>query len=122
MTREWILHALEHLPIWCWPIFLWDVACIKAWWKANPAEFDEIIMFAVTPTGRIVITDYFQGDRPDPSDWTTHAPRAPWEKLALDMPCDAMDALDTVWLAAAFAMLAPMPTDVRLAPPILNSS
>ncbi|WP_084418648.1 hypothetical protein [Henriciella litoralis] len=103
MTREWILQTLEELRVWCWPIFLWDLMRIRAWLNANPNETEEILMFEVLSNGRIIMTNHLKADRPDPADWAHYAPRAPWEKLAVDaclmiwgVPAACEDSTDRV--------------------------
>ena len=91
-TRDWSLETLSRLPLWYWPVFLWEVSTFERYYRAyraaNPVGR---LGVGVTPKGRIFIKLQAAGDRPDPNDWTRHAPRAPWQKLGLDV------------LAAAFA-------------------
>ena len=57
MTREWILRVLESLPVWCWPVFLWDVIRVRAWWHSLPLETETMLRLGVDRRGRIHVID-----------------------------------------------------------------
>ena len=84
MSRDWIITVLKGLPVWYWPIFLWDAARVGAWWQSLPIRADALLSVGVTPKGRIVVLNVFEGDVPDPGDWTLYVPREPWTRLSLD--------------------------------------
>ena len=91
MTREWILSVLDLLPVWRWPLFLWDVVRVQLWADELALHVCGYVSLVVTRQGRIVVVEIFEADRPDPADWTRHAPRAPWAALDLDVLSVAHD-------------------------------
>ena len=82
MSRDWIITVLKGLPVWLWPIFLWDAARVGAWWQGLPIRADALLSVGVTKGGRIVVIGVTEGDGPDPCDWTLYTPRAPWARLS----------------------------------------
>lgn len=64
MTRDWIIAVLKSLPVWCWPVFLWDVARVKAWWASLPIGADTLLTVGVTRQGRVIVTNLIEGARP----------------------------------------------------------
>jgi hypothetical protein len=121
MTRERILLVLEDLPLWCWPIFFWDLARVHIWMRTLPEEVRGLFTLAVMRNGQIMVVDFLQADRPDPADWTRYVPRAPW--AALDIDCLAR-SFQALWRLAS-QVSARMPHQTRSAaqplPAILDS-
>jgi hypothetical protein len=83
LTRDWILETLLRLPVWTWPVFLFEVWAVERYYRAyraaNPVG---MLGVGVTLRGRIVITLQASGEAEPARDWTVHAPRAPWLQLA----------------------------------------
>ena len=120
MTRDWILSILEQLPVWCWPIFLWDVMWVTLSLEEMDGEVAGLFTFAVTRQGRIMVLNFYEADRPDPADWTHYAPRAPWAALDLAVlaaPREAPDGPGAVDLPEVPAKAA---ADTWLLPPSLD--
>ncbi|MEQ9315286.1 MAG: hypothetical protein RLN72_05495 [Henriciella sp.] len=93
--RAWILSILAQLPAFYWPVFLWDCwqvsQHVRAYGAANPQG--GMISIGVTRKGRVHIIWQMAGDAPSETDWTRHAPRAPWIKLDPDAFADALISL-----------------------------
>ena len=83
ITREWIIAILWDLPVWHWPVFFLELARFRRWWATGPAEAGTMVVLAVTLDGHIVIDAIYAPTGADPTDWTRHAPRAPWDWLTL---------------------------------------
>lgn len=93
MTREWILQVLNWLPVRLWPVFLWDLVRLRAWWHALPIKTDTLLTFGVTARGRIIVAGLYEGGGPPETEWTRYAPRAPWRAQCLDAAAAAFAAL-----------------------------
>ena len=85
ITREWIIAILWDLPVWHWAVFFLELARFRRWWATGPAEAGTMVVLAVTVDGHIEIDAWYPPAQPDPTDWTRHAPRAPWRRLTLGL-------------------------------------
>ncbi|WP_018146669.1 hypothetical protein [Henriciella marina] len=83
LTRAWILETLTRLPVWTWPLFLFEVWAVERYYRAYRAANPIGMMgVAVLPNGRIVITlQVAGGNRAEPSRRGI-APSASWKRLA----------------------------------------
>lgn len=95
MTRDWILRVLNGLPVWLWPVFLWDCVVMRrvldAMFEAGAAR----ITFGVTAGGRIVIARRFDFETPDEAGRACALPRASWERLDPDRIAAAIASFGT---------------------------
>ncbi|MCZ4298363.1 hypothetical protein [Henriciella marina] len=83
LTRAWILETLAKLPVWTWPLFLFEVWAVERYYRAYRAANPIGIMgVAVLPNGRIVITLQVSGQPQAQQERAELAPRAPWLRLA----------------------------------------
>lgn len=92
IKRDFILDMLAALPVWLWPLFLWEVYRVERYLRARCADGGGLVGLSVLKSGRIVITLDARNDREDGCDWTVLAPRAPWEKLDPDARAAALMA------------------------------
>ena len=51
MTREWILSVLDLLPVWRWPLFLWDVVRVQLWADELALHVRGYVSLVVTRAG-----------------------------------------------------------------------
>ena len=124
MARDQLLDVLEQLPLWHWPVFFWELVWFELYVKARieAGEFG-LVGVGVGPDGRIHIIMDARTDAVK-DDWTAHAPRAPWDRLA---PGAALAALPAAALGLAFILAAPLAANAphgapHLAlPPFLDS-
>ncbi len=87
LSRDWILEMLALLPVWTWPVFLWEVWWVERYYRAyrsaNPVG---MLGVGVTRGGRIIITLQVAGEAERPADgqadWRALAPGEPWLRLA----------------------------------------
>ncbi len=102
LHRDQILSVLEQLPLWHWPVFFFEVWWFERYYRAyraaNPVG---MIGISITHKGRIIITLQGAGDRPAPSDWTLHAPRAPWARVDLSRLAAAFSVFTDAVFASA---------------------
>lgn len=117
MTRDWILSILEQLPVWCWPVFLWDVLCMQLRLAEMEGEVAGLFTLGVTPEGRIIVLDFYEADRPGAPDWAAHAPRAPWAALDLDILAVQRVAFSAIPLAGDPASCLPCAPARAIVPP-----
>lgn len=120
MTRDWILSILEQLPVWCWPIFLWDVMWVTLSLAEMEGEVAGLFTFAVTRQGRIIVLNFYEADRPDPADWTRYAPREPWAALDLGVLSALREVLDGLGAIELPAVPVSIAADMWLLPPALD--
>ena len=84
MTRDWILRVLNGLPVWLWPVFLWDCVVMRRVLDAMFEAGAVRITFGVTAGGRIVIARRFDAGTPEDAAWTCAPARAAWVRLDPD--------------------------------------
>ena len=84
ITRQWVLAILGHLPVYWWPVFLFELCALKQWLATGPVEPGVMLVFGVTPQGRIMLDGFYPPSRANPPEWTADAARSPWARLALD--------------------------------------
>lgn len=83
LTRAWILETLAKLPVWTWPLFLFEVWAVERYYRAYRAANPVGMMgVAVLPNGRIVITLQVAGGKRAEPAWRAFALAAPWKRLA----------------------------------------
>ena len=93
MTPAWILGVMRSLPVWVWPVFLWEVARFQLWAAGLKPQARTLITLQVTWSGRIVLTGLYEGERPRETGWTSHAPRARWTAPGPDTIAENLAAL-----------------------------
>ena len=93
MTRAWILGVMRSLPVWVWPVFLWEVARFQVWAAGLKPRARTLITLQVTWSGRIVLTGLYEGERPRETGWTSHVPRAPWTAFDPETIAEGLAAL-----------------------------
>jgi hypothetical protein len=128
ITRDFILDTLAALPVWTWPVFLWEVYWLDNYLKARRAEGGSgLVGYAVTMKGRIVITLDARGDCQSFEKWTAFVPPAPCRALASGAGLAGL-AISELIEAAPVKARCPFrpghssPKTWRPGPPILNSS
>ena len=84
ITRQWVLAILRHLPVYWWPVFLFELCALKQWLDTGPVEPGAMLVFGVTSQGRIMLDGFYPPSRANPPEWTADATHAPWARLALD--------------------------------------
>ena len=83
LTRAWILETLAKLPVWTWPLFLFEVWAVERYYRAYRAANPIGMMgVAVLPNGRIVITLQVAGGKKAEPSGCGFAPAAPCKRLA----------------------------------------
>ncbi|WP_018149116.1 hypothetical protein [Henriciella marina] len=81
ITRQWVLKILSQLPVYWWPVFLVELYALKTWLETGPVAPGEMLVFGVTPQGRIMLDGYYPAARGSAASLTAHAACAPWSRL-----------------------------------------
>ena len=125
MTRAWILETMRGLPFWVWPVFLWEAACFQVWFAGLKPEARTLVTIGVTWSGRIEVTGVYEGERARKTDWTRHAPRAPWTALDPDALAENLAVFAALFGAArhdTVVILPRYPGETLMRPEIRDSS